>query len=79
MAIDFNEIKKRAQSELGKRSDKIEQGLDKASGFAKSRMQGRDQQIDNMVGKAKTFVHQQSGDQGPDGGPSDSGGGPTSR
>jgi len=83
MAIDFQEIKKRAQDELGKRTDKIDEGLDKTSGFAKSRVQGRSEQIDTMVGKAKSFVRQASGQDdsggssgGSSGGPS--GSGPTS-
>lgn len=72
--MNINEIKHRAQQELGKRSDKIDQGLDKASGFAKSRLHGRSEQIDKAVGKAKSFVHQQ-GDSGPETGGSDGSGG----
>lgn len=74
---NFDDIKKRAQDELGKRTGKIDQGLDKASGFAKQRMQGRSDQIDNMVGKAKTFVRQQSGQDGSNGSEGGSSGGPS--
>src|SRR5699024_5946582 len=81
--MDFQQLKKRAQDELGKRTGMIDQGLDKASGFAKSRVQGRDNQIDSVVDKAKSFVRQtsgQDGSSGPEGGSSGGpSGGPSSR
>lgn len=64
MALNFNEMKSKAQQALGKNSDKVDKGLDKASKFAKSRFQGKSDQIDNAVSKARTFVHKQADESG---------------
>ncbi|GAB3584183.1 hypothetical protein GCM10027445_59980 [Amycolatopsis endophytica] len=85
MGINFDEIKKKAQQALDQNADKIESGIDKASGFAKSRFGQHSGKIDNVTGKAKDFLHKnQSGDDpgpGPQGGPGPSGpqSGPTSQ
>ncbi|WP_020419477.1 antitoxin [Amycolatopsis sp. ATCC 39116] len=77
MGIDFNEIKKKAQEALGHNAGKIEQGLDKASGFAKSKFGQHSSKIDNVTSKAKDFLHKQSGgghgEPGPQGGPGPAG------
>lgn len=59
MGIDFNRIKSKAQEALGKHGDKVEQGLDKASGAAKSRFGNKSEQIDGYTQKAKDFVRKQ--------------------
>ncbi|WP_199429834.1 antitoxin [Qaidamihabitans albus] len=68
--MDFNNLKKKAQDALGKNSGKVEQGLDKASGFAKSRFGKQADKIDGATRKAKEFLHKQEGGGkgGPEGG-----------
>lgn len=61
MGINFDQIKNKAQDTLGKNSGKIEQGLDKASGFAKQRFGKQSDKIDNATRKAKDFLHKNSG------------------
>ncbi|MFD2398285.1 antitoxin [Prauserella oleivorans] len=61
MGINFNELKKKAQDALTKNSDKVEQGIDKASGFAKSRFGNKADKIDDVTKKAKDYLHKQSG------------------
>ncbi|RZQ64432.1 antitoxin [Amycolatopsis suaedae] len=61
MGINFDDIKKKAQDALGKHGDKVEQGLDKASGFAKSKFGDKADKIDNVTDKAKGFLHKQAG------------------
>jgi hypothetical protein len=61
MGINFDELKNKAQAALDKHGDKIEQGLDKASGFAKSKLTGHDEQIDGVTEKAKSFLHKDDG------------------
>ncbi len=56
MGINFGEIKKKAQDALSKNSDKVEQGLDKASGFAKSKFGDKADKIDNATQKAKVAL-----------------------
>ncbi|GAA1200841.1 antitoxin [Prauserella alba] len=68
MGINFGEIKKKAQDALSKNSDKVEQGLDKASGFAKSKFGDKADKIDNATQKAKDALHKQTGDEGDQGG-----------
>jgi hypothetical protein len=69
MGINFDEIKKKAQDALGQNSGKIEHGIDKASGFAKSKLGQHADKIDTMSTKAKDLLHKTQGDQGhgPDG------------
>lgn len=57
MGINFDELKKKATDALREHNDKIEGGLDKAAGFAKSKFSGRDSQIDSGVSKAKDFIN----------------------
>ncbi|KAA9164985.1 antitoxin [Amycolatopsis acidicola] len=62
MGINFDEMKKKAQDALGQNAEKIEQGIDKASGFAKSKFGQHSEKIDNMSTKAKDFLHKNQGD-----------------
>ncbi|MDT8910183.1 antitoxin [Amycolatopsis sp. PS_44_ISF1] len=61
MGINFDEIKNKAQDALREHGDKIEEGLDKAAGFAKSKVDGQDSKIDGGVQKAKEFLDKFSG------------------
>ncbi|WP_024875529.1 antitoxin [Saccharomonospora piscinae] len=61
MGINFNELRHKAQDALSKNSGKIEQGLDKASGMAKSRFGKQSGKIDTATEKAKNFLHKNSG------------------
>jgi hypothetical protein len=61
MGINFDEIKNKAQDALREHGDKIEEGLDKAAGFAKSKVEGHDSKIDGGVEKAKEFLDKFSG------------------
>ncbi|RSM41883.1 antitoxin [Amycolatopsis balhimycina DSM 5908] len=56
MGIDFEALKGKAEEALREHNDKIEEGLDKAAGFAKSKFAGHDEQIDSGVEKAKDFL-----------------------
>jgi hypothetical protein len=62
MGINFDEIKKKAQDTLEENAGKIEQGIDKASGFAKSRFGQHTAKIDDMTTKAKEFLHKNTGE-----------------
>ncbi|GAA1242586.1 hypothetical protein GCM10009676_30040 [Prauserella halophila] len=73
MGINFDDIKKKAQDALSKNSGKVEQGLDKASGFAKSKFGDKADKIDNVTQKAKDTLHKQTGEQGDQGGDQDGG------
>ena len=64
MGINFDEIKNKAQDALREHGDKIEEGLDKAAGFAKSKVDGQDSKIDGGVEKAKDFLDKFSGKPG---------------
>lgn len=55
MGIDFDALKNKAEEALREHGDKIEDGLDKASDFAKSKF-GHGDQIDSVTGKAKDFI-----------------------
>ncbi|MBB4686869.1 antitoxin [Amycolatopsis jiangsuensis] len=61
MGINFDEIKDKATGALRDNSEKIEQGLDKAAQFAKSRVAGHDSKIDGGVEKAKDLLGKVSG------------------
>ena len=56
MGIDFDALKGKAEDALREHGDKIEQGLDKAGDFAKSKFAGHDEQIDGGIEKAKSFL-----------------------
>lgn len=56
MGIDFEALKGKAEEALREHNDKIEEGLDKAAGFAKSKF-GHESQIDTGVEKAKDFLN----------------------
>ncbi|MEU4245801.1 antitoxin [Amycolatopsis sp. NPDC026612] len=57
MGIDFEALKGKAEEALREHNDKIEEGLDKAADFAKSKFAGHDGQIDTGVEKAKDFLN----------------------
>ena len=57
MGIDFDALKGKAEEALREHNDKIEEGLDKAADFAKSKFSGHDSQIDSGVEKAKDFLN----------------------
>ncbi len=57
MGIDFDALKGKAEEALREHNDKIEEGLDKAADFAKSKFSGHDSQIDSGVDKAKDFLN----------------------
>jgi antitoxin protein of toxin-antitoxin system len=61
MGITFDEIKKKAQDALDHNAPKIEHGIDKASGFAKSRFGQHSAKIDDVTTKAKDFLHKNIG------------------
>ncbi|WP_410668231.1 antitoxin [Amycolatopsis sp. cmx-4-68] len=56
MGIDFEALKGKAEEALREHNDQIEQGLDKAADFAKSKFTGHDEQIDSGIEKAKSFL-----------------------
>jgi len=56
MGIDFDALKGKAEEALREHGDKIEDGLDKAGDFAKSKFTGHDEQIDSGIEKAKSFL-----------------------
>ncbi|QRP45688.1 antitoxin [Amycolatopsis sp. FDAARGOS 1241] len=67
MGINFDELKNKAADALRDNSGKIEDGLDKAAGFAKSKIHGHDSQIDGGVEKAKDFLGKLAGKPDEDG------------
>lgn len=71
MGINFDEIKKKAQDALDQNADKIEHGIDKASGFAKSRLGQHADKIDNVSAKAKDLLHKNTSGGDAEGGPGD--------
>ncbi|GAB3357107.1 antitoxin [Amycolatopsis echigonensis] len=75
MGINFDELKNKATEALRENSGKLEQGLEKAAEFAKSKVSGHDSQIDGGVGKAKDLLgkvtgkHDEGGEKPEDGKP----------
>ncbi|MFD9891024.1 antitoxin [Amycolatopsis sp. NPDC059027] len=61
--VNFDELKNKAQDALKEHGDKIEQGLDKAGEFAKSKFSGQADKIDGGVEKAKDFLGKFGGDK----------------
>ncbi|MFD2418328.1 antitoxin [Amycolatopsis pigmentata] len=57
MGINFDELKKKAQETFDQNAGKLEQGIDKASGFAKSKFGQHSAKIDDVSTKAKDLVH----------------------
>lgn len=68
MGITFDEIKKKAQETLDQNAGKIEQGIEKASGFAKSKFGQHSAKIDNVSTKAKDLLHKNTSEGRKDGG-----------
>ncbi|MGH3951631.1 MAG: antitoxin [Pseudonocardiaceae bacterium] len=54
--MNFDEIKNKAQDAVGQHGDKIEQGIDKGSEFAKSKFGDHSDTIDKLADKARGFV-----------------------
>ncbi|GAA4542428.1 antitoxin [Amycolatopsis samaneae] len=61
--VNFDELKNKAQDALKEHGDKIEQGLDKAGDFAKSKFSGQSDKIEGGVEKAKDFLGKFGGDK----------------
>ncbi len=81
MGINFDELKNKATEALRENSGKLEQGLEKAAEFAKSKVSGHDSQIDGGIDKAKDLLGKVTGsrDEGgekPEDGPKPEGGQP---
>jgi hypothetical protein len=55
----------KAKEALSSNSDKVGEGVDKASEFAKSKFEGHDDQIDQASGKAKDYLNKQGGGDQP--------------
>jgi hypothetical protein len=55
MGIDFNELKNKAADLVEEHGDKIEQGVEKAGEFAKSKF-GHDEQVDGVVNKVQEMI-----------------------
>lgn len=62
MGINFGDLKKKAQDALNQNAGKIAQGIDKASGFAKSKFGQHSAKIDDVTTKAKDFLHKNTGE-----------------
>jgi hypothetical protein len=60
--MNFDEIKKKAQQTLDQNAGKIEQGIEKASGFAKSKFGQHSAKIDGVSSKAKDLLHKNTSD-----------------
>jgi uncharacterized protein YjbJ (UPF0337 family) len=55
----------KAKEALSNNSDKVGEGVDKASEFAKSRFDGQDDKIDQASGKVKDYLGKQAGGDQP--------------
>jgi antitoxin protein of toxin-antitoxin system len=62
--MNLDDIKKKAQEALDQNAGKIEHGIDKASGFAKSKFGQHAAKIDDVTNKAKDFLHKNTGKGG---------------
>jgi hypothetical protein len=60
MGIDFGELKKKAEDAVGQHGDKIEQGVEKAGEFAKSKF-GHDETVDKVVDKIQEMIPDKPG------------------
>jgi antitoxin protein of toxin-antitoxin system len=75
--MNLDDIKKKAQQALDQNAGKIEQGIDKASGFAKSKFGQHSAKIEDVTSKAKDFLHKNTsggkggGTSGPAEGPAE--------
>jgi MT0933-like antitoxin protein len=67
MGIDFEGLKNKAEDLLEEHGEKIEQGVEKAGEFAKSKF-GHDETVDKVVDKIQDFIpdkpNQGGGDSG---------------
>jgi hypothetical protein len=60
MGIDFNELKNKAEDALEQHGDKIEQGVEKAGEFAKSKF-GHGETVDKVVDKIQEMIPDKPG------------------
>jgi hypothetical protein len=60
MGIDFNELKNKAEDALKEHGDKIEEGVEKAGEFAKSKF-GHDETVDKVVDKIQEMIPDKPG------------------
>ncbi len=63
MGIDFNELKNKAAGLVEQHGDKIEEGVEKAGEFAKSKF-GHDAQVDQVVDKIQDLIPGEHGTPG---------------
>jgi hypothetical protein len=66
MGIDFEGLKNKAEDLLEQHGEKVEQGVEKAGEFAKSKL-GHDETVDKVVDKIQDMIPdrpQQGGDAG---------------
>jgi hypothetical protein len=63
MGIDFDNLKSKADDLLKKHGDKIEEGVAKAGGFAKSRF-GHEETVDKVVDKIQDMIPGEHGNRG---------------
>lgn len=60
MGIDFDNLKHKAQDLLKEHGDKVEQGVEKAGEFAKSKL-GHDETVDKVVDKIQGMIPDKPG------------------
>lgn len=63
MGIDFNELKNKAEDVLEQHGDKIEDGVEKAGEFAKSKF-GHGDTVDKVVDKIQEMIPDKPDQQG---------------
>ncbi|MGQ0839699.1 antitoxin [Actinokineospora sp.] len=62
MGIDFNELKNKAEGLVEQHGDKIEEGVEKAGEFAKSKF-GHADTVDKVVDKIQDLIPGEHGDK----------------
>ena len=62
MGIDFDGLKNKAEDLLEEHGEKIEQGVEKAGDFVKSKL-GHDETVDKVVDKIQDFIPDKPGGQ----------------
>ena len=67
MGIDFEGLKNKAEDLVEQHGDKIEQGVEKAGDFVKSKF-GHDETVDKVVDKVQDVIPDRPGQQGDDSG-----------
>lgn len=67
MGIDFEGLKNKAEDLLEEHGEKIEQGVEKAGEFAKSKF-GHDETVDKVVDKVQDLIPDKPNEGGADSG-----------